>query len=128
MCGRGPTRPKAERAENLNFHDFFHADEGHLIGTSEGEGEFNSVKLPGSNEVDGTIDRFEITGFGGVARPFIRPLEVKPSGDIPQKRFHTLPSRTSGPTNLVSDLSIRGAMLIFPQKAGKMTLAVGIGA
>ena len=84
--------------EGLDFDDFFDPDKGYLIGASEREGEFNSIKFPGSNEVDGAINRFEITGFSSVARPFIRPLEVKPGGHIPQKRFHTLPSRTGGPT------------------------------
>ena len=90
---------RRETVENgsLDFHDLFNPDKRDLIGASEGEGEFDSIKFPGSNEVDGAINRFEVTRVGSVARPFIRPLEVKPGGRIPQKRFHTRPSRTGGP-------------------------------
>jgi hypothetical protein len=85
----------------LNLNDLFDPNEGHLIGASEGKGEFNSIKFPGSNEIDGAIDRFEITGFGRIARPSIRALEVKPGGDIPQKRFHTRPFRNADPKNTI---------------------------
>jgi len=92
------TRERSRSRSFLDLDDFFDPDKGHLIGASEGEGEFNSIKFPGPNEVNGTVNCFEIAGFGGVARPFIRPLKVKPSGHIPQKRFHTDPSRHGGPT------------------------------
>jgi hypothetical protein len=84
----------------LNLNDLFDPDKGHLIGASEGEGEFNSIQFPGSNEIDGAIDRFEIAGFGCIARPSIRALKVKPGGDIPQKRFHTRPFRDADPKTL----------------------------
>ena len=81
----------------LDFDEPIDWDEGDLVGSSEGEGELNTVELPGSNELNGAINRFEVAGVCNVAGPLVRSLEVKPGGHVPQKRFHADPFRNGGP-------------------------------
>src|SRR6266481_2684118 len=91
--GEGSASPRRP----LDFDEPVDWHEGYLVGSAKSESELDTVQFPGSNEVDGAIDGFEIAGFCGVAGPFVRSLEVKPGGHVPQKRFHTDPFRICGP-------------------------------
>jgi len=65
------------------FH-FIKGNRRYLFVIIKDESQFNIVKLPSINELDGAIDHFEIMCLSGVPSPLVWALKIRPSGNLPQ--------------------------------------------
>jgi hypothetical protein len=71
------------------FH-FVERNRRYVFGVIKDEGQFDIVKLPAINELDGAIDHFEIMCLAGVASPLVWALKIRPRRNLPQQRLHSL--------------------------------------